>query len=116
MTQYIRNSKTISGRLHDELVIMDLSQRKYFSLNPVAIRIWDLLEKPVAVKALSMALLDEYSVDPERGRIEVEEHLADMLKNRAHSKSYGIRRLPAIVAAFIDFRTESYAYDKINGG
>ena len=47
-TKYVRNSKTISGRLHDEMVMMDIEQGKYFSLNPVATRIWDLLESPLA--------------------------------------------------------------------
>ena len=80
MTKYIRNSKTISGRLHDELVMMDLDQGKYFSLNPVATRIWDLLEKPLTADELCMVLIDEYDVEPERCRIEVEEHLAEMVR------------------------------------
>ena len=65
-TKYVRNSKTISGRLHDELVMMDLDQGKYFSLNPVATRIWDLLEKPLMADELCMVLIDEYDVEPEQ--------------------------------------------------
>ena len=80
MNKYIRNSKTISGRLHDELVMMDLDQGKYFSLNPVATRIWDLLEKPLAADELCMVLIDEYDVEPEQCRIEVEEHLSEMVR------------------------------------
>jgi hypothetical protein len=80
MKKYIRNSKTISGRLHDELVMMDLDQGKYFSLNPVATRIWDLLEKTMAADELCIVLIDEYDVEPERCRIEVEEHLAGMVR------------------------------------
>jgi hypothetical protein len=80
MKKYIRNSKTISGRLHDELVMMDIDQGKYFSLNPVATRIWDLLEKPLDTEELCAVLIDEYDVAPEQCRIEVEEHIAEMLK------------------------------------
>ena len=80
MTKYIRNSKTISGRLHDELVMMDLDQGKYFSLNPVATRIWDLLEKPQAADELCIVLIDEYDVEPEQCLVEVEEHLAEMVR------------------------------------
>ena len=80
MIRYKRNSKTISGRLHDELVMMDLDQGKYFSLNPVATRIWDLLEKPLMADELCMILIDEYDVEPERCRIEVEEHLGEMVR------------------------------------
>lgn len=78
MTRYSRNNKTISGRLHDEMVMMDLGQGKYFSLNPVATRIWDLLEKPLSVDELCQALADEYDVDHDRCRHEVTEHLAEM--------------------------------------
>lgn len=79
MDKYIRNNKTISGRLHDELVMMDIDQGKYFSLNPVATRIWDLLEKPMAAEELCIFLLDEYDIEPEKCGIEVREYLDKML-------------------------------------
>jgi hypothetical protein len=80
MTKFVRNSKTISGRLHDELVMMDIDQGKYFSLNPVATRVWDLLEMPLSVDDLCLLLVDEYEVEPGQCRDEVEEHLAEMVK------------------------------------
>ncbi len=80
MMRFVRNSKTISGRLHDEIVMMDLDQGKYFSLNPVATRIWDLLEKPLGTDELCVVLIDEYDVEPERCRVEVNEHLAEMVR------------------------------------
>ena len=73
MRKYTRNSKTISGRLHDELVMMDLDQGKYFSLNPVATRIWDLLEQPMDIDELCGLLTEEYDVDRGRCASEVEE-------------------------------------------
>ncbi len=77
---YSRNSRTISGRLHDELVMMDLEQGKYFSLNPVATRIWDLLEKPMDSTEICSLLMDEYDVSSEQCVIEVEELLEEMGK------------------------------------
>ena len=77
---YSRNSKTISGRLHDELVMMDLEQGKYFSLNPVATRVWDLLEKPMDSAEICSVLMDEYDVNTEQCVIEVEELLEEMEK------------------------------------
>lgn len=76
--RYIRNSKTISGRLHDEMVMMDINQGKYFSLNPVATRIWDLLEEPLSVDDLCLLLIDEYEVEPGQCQREVNEHLEEM--------------------------------------
>jgi len=80
MTKYIRNSRTISGRLHDELVMMDIDQGKYFSLNPVATRIWDLLEESLDVDGLCKKLVEEYDVDIEQCINDVLEHLKEMLK------------------------------------
>ena len=78
--RYIRNSKTISGRLHDELVMMDIDQGKYFSLNPAATRIWDLLDKYLGVDELCRQLKEEYEVDFTQCTKEVEEFLNEMLK------------------------------------
>lgn len=79
MAKYIRNSKTISGRLHDELVMMDLEQGKYFSLNPVATRIWDLLEEPASLDELCLKLTDEFDVGHDQCMAEVQALLSEML-------------------------------------
>lgn len=76
---YTRNSSTITGRLHDELVMMDPGQGKYFSLNPVATRIWDLLEKPHTADDLCEVLTGEYEISTEECRNEVEAHLREMV-------------------------------------
>ena len=78
MTRYIRKSRTISGKLHDEMVMMDLEQGKYFSLNQVATRIWELLEKPIEVEALCKLLMEEYGVEKEQCLSEVMELLAEL--------------------------------------
>jgi hypothetical protein len=79
-TGYTRKSRTITGRLHDELVMMDMEQGKYFSLNPVATRIWDLLEKEMTPEELCSLLIEEYEVDESRCLKEVAEHLDEMVK------------------------------------
>lgn len=79
-TYYIRNRKTISGRLHDELVMMNIEQGKYFSLNPVATRVWDMLERPVLMDELCDLLMDEYEVGFEQCHKEVDGLLAEMVR------------------------------------
>lgn len=79
MNKYIRNNKTISGRLYDELVGMDLEKGKYFSLNPVATHIWYLLEKPLSIDELCDLLITEYEVDESQCQSEVEAYLSDMI-------------------------------------
>jgi len=77
--KYIRNGKTISGRLHDELVMMDIDQGMYFSLNPVATRIWDLLENPLNLDDLCRLLYEEYEVEPVECQQDVEAYIAEMI-------------------------------------
>lgn len=80
MKRYVKNNQTISGRLQDELVMMDLERGKYFSLNPVASRIWDLLENPLTLDELCSLLMEEYEVDAEQCRTDVEEVLTEMVR------------------------------------
>lgn len=80
MKKYIRNSKTISGRLHDELVMMDIDQGKYFSLNPVATRIWELLADSRDIEELCSVLTGEYDIEPEKCLQEVSEYIGEMIK------------------------------------
>lgn len=79
-TSYIRNSRTISGRLHDEMVMMDPDQGKYFSLNPVATRIWDFLGKEQTVDELCVHLREEYEVESHKCIEEVRDHLEEMVR------------------------------------
>jgi len=80
MIRYRRNNETISGRLSDEMVIMDMDKGKYFSFNPVATRIWDLLELPLTIDELCGHLMEEYEVDAEQCRSEVTEVINEMVK------------------------------------
>jgi len=78
--KFIRKEDTISGQLHEELVMMDIDQGKYFALNPVATRIWELLENELTLDELCNLLLDEYDVGEEQCKKEVKEHLEEMVK------------------------------------
>jgi len=80
MTKYVRNSKTVSGRLEDEMVMLDIDQGKYFSLNQTATTIWGLLEKPMDIDEICKWLVEEYDVDMEQCTSEANEYIAEMLK------------------------------------
>lgn len=71
MNRYCRNDKAISGRLHDEMVMMDPDRGKYYSLNKVATRVWDLLETSHDIDEICTLLSDEYDIEREQCRKEV---------------------------------------------
>lgn len=60
--------------------MMDIDKGKYFSLNKVATRIWDLLEKPLDLEDLCVLLMEEYEVSEEQCRRDVKEHIDEMIK------------------------------------
>ena len=76
--RYERNKKTISGRLHDEIIMMDMEQGKYFSLNSTATAIWELLDKPLSAEELCDRLAEEYEVEKEKCIEDVNAILTEM--------------------------------------
>ena len=61
--------------LDQESVLLNLNTEKYFGLDPVGTRMWQLLTAAPTIDAAYVQLLDEYEVDPETLR----SHLADLL-------------------------------------
>lgn len=51
--------------LNGEKVMMNLDKGKYFALNPVGSRIWDIMREEIYVKDILNILLEEYDVDKE---------------------------------------------------
>ena len=56
----------ISTDLGGEAVILTLDSGRYFSLNDVGSRVWDLIQEPMSVSDICDAILEEYEVDPTR--------------------------------------------------
>ena len=80
MKKYIRKNDAISGKLQDEQVILDIEKGKYFSLNPVATSIWEILEQPLSVDQLCKKLIEEYDVEPKKCSEETTAYIEEMIK------------------------------------
>jgi Coenzyme PQQ synthesis protein D (PqqD) len=51
--------------------MLDRVHSRYFALNPVGRRVWELIDAPQSVAALCAALRDEYDVPDETCRSDV---------------------------------------------
>ena len=80
MGKFVRKKDVVSGRLADELVMLDIDQGKYFSLNPVSTRIWDLLEEPKTLEDIVAILMEEFEVTESECHSDVEEFLKELVK------------------------------------
>lgn len=72
---YRRADGLLTAAVGDELLMMSVELGKYFNLNPVGARIWELLETTHTVDGLIEALTADYEVSAETARAEVERFL-----------------------------------------
>ena len=49
--------------LNGEAVVLSLKNGKYYGLNPVASRIWELIQTPLSAEEIQDAILLEYDVE-----------------------------------------------------
>ncbi len=68
----------LAAAIGEELLMMSPAVGKYFNLNEVGARIWELLAEPTTVEALVAALTSEYAVDADTAREQVVEFLAEL--------------------------------------
>lgn len=59
-------SEQVSCTLAEEAVILDLKSGVYYGLNPVAARVWDLIQEPKTLQKIRDTILEEYDVDLDR--------------------------------------------------
>jgi Coenzyme PQQ synthesis protein D (PqqD) len=64
----------------DEAVILNLKSELYLGLNPVGTRVWTVLQDSPSIQAAYASLLDEFEVEPERLRRDMEQLLDQMLE------------------------------------
>ncbi|MEM6674436.1 MAG: PqqD family protein [Planctomycetota bacterium] len=66
-TSRVRASlRQVSAELEGETVVLNFDDGTYYSLDPVAARIWALIQRPNRVEAVQETLLEEFEVEPER--------------------------------------------------
>jgi hypothetical protein len=56
----------VSATVHGEVVILQMKDGIYYSLDSVGARIWDQLQKPALVSQLRDLVVSEYEVEPDR--------------------------------------------------
>jgi hypothetical protein len=62
----------------DELVVLNLRDGFYYSLDDLGIRIWRLLQDPVTVRDIREAVTSEYEVDAVRCERDIRSFLDDL--------------------------------------
>jgi hypothetical protein len=77
--KYRISPEVLSSRLDDEVVLLSIQGGFYYSLEPVASRIWIILsERPATLTELVEHLMEEFDVDPETCIQDVMSFIDDM--------------------------------------
>ena len=72
----------VSCDLEGEPAILDLKDGKYYGLDPVGAKIWNLIQKPIVLKEIIKIILDEYDVDKDQCTNDIFELTEELLDNR----------------------------------
>ena len=78
-----RQGDWLSAKVGDELVMMSAVKGNYIGLSEIGARIWDMIETPSDVDSVCARLQQEYDVEPDVCRTEVETFLNDLVKHGA---------------------------------
>ena len=70
------------SRIDDEVVMMSAETGEYYGLNPVASRIWDLLETPHSFEQLTELLMREFDIDEQTCRKDVGNFLNRLIEKK----------------------------------
>lgn len=72
----------VEAKIDDEVILLSIETGKYYSLDPVGSRIWELIKEPVSIGALCDQLMEEYKVDQSTCEKDCMELIEDLLKNK----------------------------------
>jgi hypothetical protein len=75
-----RDPEIMHSAIDEEVVMMSIDQGRYFGLDAMGSRIWNLLEHPMTLGDLCRSLIDAFDVDPELCRREVAVFLGEIEK------------------------------------
>jgi hypothetical protein len=74
------SQEVILREVGEEVVLLNLKTKQYFSLNPVGRRMLDLLTQNASIGQAFSSLSEEYTVDPAVLRGDLQELIENLLK------------------------------------
>jgi hypothetical protein len=70
-TRILRANGFSTAPVNNELMMLNVEQGAYYSLDPIAAEIWELLEEPADVSDLTARLQQRYAVSAEQCQADV---------------------------------------------
>lgn len=67
----VASKDQLASDIGGETVILGLSAGRYYGVDAVGARIWQLIQEPTAVADVKRTIVAEYDVDPERCEVDL---------------------------------------------
>jgi hypothetical protein len=64
--QVVRSQNQVNTNLQGDVVILNVKTGKYYGLNTVGVRIWELIENPTSVQKIHETIIEEYEVSSDQ--------------------------------------------------
>jgi hypothetical protein len=81
--KYQLTSEQIASKVAGETVILNHNKGAYYGLDEVGVLVWDALEKePQTIETLCNMVVEEYEVDREQCRADIDLLLKDLISER----------------------------------
>lgn len=81
-TAFVRRADPLSAKVDDQIILLDSDQGEFLAFNPVASRIYELLEGRMEFGKLCAVITDEFDVELEVCRQEISNHLTDLVSRK----------------------------------
>ncbi|MFW5656028.1 MAG: lasso peptide biosynthesis PqqD family chaperone [Bacteroidota bacterium] len=75
-----RNPDMLFNQLDGEVIMLSIENSEYYGMDAIGSRIWELMEKPIAVDVLVDSLIQEYDVEKAQCTTDVIEYLEELKK------------------------------------
>ena len=87
-TVVVKNPELLETSIDDETILLSIATSNYYGMDPVASRIWAMLQEPISVADIIVTLLDEFNVT----RKECESDTLEFLEMLAAEKMLDVIR------------------------
>lgn len=79
MERFVRNPDTLSSKLGDDVVALNIARGECFGMTDVSATVWTMLAVPVTPADICSQLVAQYDVDEQQCADDIAELLAEMV-------------------------------------
>ena len=83
----VASKEQMASDIGGETIILGLTAGRYYGLDAVGMRMWQLIQTPVAISDVVRTIIGEYEVEPER----CEEDLLNLLQKMVDARLVEVR-------------------------